>query len=149
MADPSHVARTRSRRLRAATTLVVVVVVGLASRRWPLPGVFAEHTGDAAYAMAVFFLLRVAVPGRPRLVAAAFAFGFSAVVEVSQALRWQWLVDLRATRLGALCLGQGFQWADLAAFAVGVAVAVAIDRRFVGGPKDFRGGLAPTTPPSR
>lgn len=138
-----------SPRLRGATALAAVVVFGLASRRWPLPGPFAEHTGDAAYAMAAFFLLRVVAPDRPRLVAAAAAFGFSAAVEASQALRWQWLVDLRATRTGALCLGQGFQWADLVAYAIGVAVAVAIDRRLVVAAKDFHGPLDPRTPPSR
>ncbi len=141
-------ARSPSRRFRAATAFAAVVVSGLASRRWPLPGPFAEHTGDAAYAMAAFFLLRVVLPDRPWLVAAAAALGFSAAVEASQALRWQWLVDLRATRVGALCLGQGFQWADLGAYAIGVAVAAALDRRFVA-VKDFRSGLDPRTPPSR
>jgi hypothetical protein len=36
-------------------------------------------------------------------------------------------VAVRETRLGALALGQGFLWSDIACYAVGIAVAAVID----------------------
>ena len=48
-------------------------------------------------------------------------------VELSQLLSWPWLQDLRGTRLGALVLGQGFQWADLIAYAIGVSAVTLLD----------------------
>lgn len=119
--------RVQARRWRAVLLLLAVVVLGLLSRRFPLPGVFAEHTGDVLYTTAVFFVLRVLLPTRGAPTLAMFAFAISALVEATQLLRWQWLVDLRATTGGALFLGQGFQWADFAAYALGALFGVVLD----------------------
>lgn len=115
------------RRWRVAVCLAVTIAAGLASRTWPLPGLFAQYTGDALYTVAAFFgwaWLFPAVRGT-RLMLVAFLS--SALVEFSQLLRWEWLVEVRATRLGGLVLGQGFQWLDLLAYAVGAAAALVID----------------------
>lgn len=39
-----------------------------------------------------------------------------------------WLDALRHTRAGALALGQGFLWSDLACYAAGIAIGVFIER---------------------
>lgn len=108
--------------------LAATIALGLLSRRHPLPGVLAEHTGDALYAVAVFVALSVVLPRAPGVRLGIAAFAVSAAVEAAQAIDVAWLAELRRTRLGALLLGQGFQWADLLAYAIGAAVAVAVDR---------------------
>lgn len=101
--------------------LVATVALGLASRAWPLPGLLAEHTGDALYAVALFWGLAWLGPRRPWWQLSAMAWLASAAVELSQLATWPWIMGLRATRLGALVLGHGFQWADLLAYAIGAS----------------------------
>ena len=147
--------RPRSHRHRGSVVLLLLATAGLGllSRRYPLPGLLAEYTGDALYATAAFFLLAVPFAGartRPLLLG---SFLFAAAVECQQALTWPWLLDLRATRLGALLLGQGFQFADLLAYAAGATLAAAVDVTFLrpslpGGPKpdSLPGHSTPPTP---
>jgi len=118
---------TRSR-VRVLVQLAVVIALGLLSRRVPLPGILAEHTGDALYAVAAYFATAFVFPAASRPALACAAFGFSAAIEFSQMLSWPWLRDLRSTRYGALVLGQGFQRADLVAYAIGAVVAGLCDR---------------------
>ncbi len=107
--------------------LAGTIALGLLSRRFPLPGWFAEHTGDALYTVAVYLVLAVARPRTTALQLAFLAWSCSTLVEFAQLLQWPWLVSLRHTRVGALLLGQGFVWADLLAYALGAALAWAID----------------------
>lgn len=125
--------QTPGRRLRPAiaAALLATAALGLLSRRYPLPGLLAEHTGDALYATAAFWLFALLRPAAPTRTLALAAFAFAAAVEASQLLSWPWLRDLRANRLGALLLGQGFQWADLAAYAAGAALAAGLDVTFL------------------
>jgi hypothetical protein len=118
------------RRSRVAALLAATAAAGLASRRWPLPGVLAEHTGDALYTVAVYLAGCLLWPNAAAGVLAAGAFALSAAVEVGQLLSPPWLVDVRSTRVGALLLGQGFQLADLAAYAAGAAVGWGADVTF-------------------
>jgi len=122
------VTSTRSRTLLvclAATT----IALGLATRRFPgaFPSFIADYGGDALWAMLVYWLLAIIWP---RVSPARLAFGALAIAvcdEFSQMIDWQWLQALRNTRLGALVLGQGFLWSDLVCYAVGIAMAFAID----------------------
>lgn len=107
------------RRRRVAAALSLTIAAGVASRCWPLPGPLAEYTGDALYATAVWFAAALLWPRARVAVVTAIALAGSAAVECSQLATAQWLVDLRATTVGQLLLGQGFQWADLAAGAIG------------------------------
>lgn len=122
--------QSRDRR-RVAVALAVVVAAGLLSRRFPLPGLFAEYTGDALYATAACLLFATCCPRLRTGTLAVAGFAFAAAVEVSQLASWPWLGAVRSTRLGALLLGQGFQFADLAAYAAGAALAVALDVTFL------------------
>jgi hypothetical protein len=60
---------------------------------------------------------------------ALFAMTFSILIEVSQLYHAPWLDSIRHTILGGLILGFGFLWSDLACYAVGVGLGVAIELR--------------------
>ena len=115
-------------RAKTCAAVAVIVALGLLSRRFPLPGVLAEHTGDALYTVAAFGALAAAAPSARGAVLAWAALLASAAVEASQLLSWGWLVDLRSTVVGALLLGQGYQAADLLAYVVGATAAWWLDR---------------------
>jgi hypothetical protein len=117
-------------RLVNATLLLLTVALGWASRRFSpaLPDFVARYAGDALWAAMVFWLAAVACPrGRTRSLAAG-ALVTATVVELSQLVHAPWLDAARATRLGALALGQGFLWSDLACYAAGVCAAALLDR---------------------
>jgi hypothetical protein len=84
----------------------------------------------------------------PAVVAWSSWFAIAVAVEISQRYHVPWLDALRASRLGALVLGQGFLWSDIVCYAVGVTLAAVLDgilaarRRAVTGawpPRDRRG----------
>lgn len=118
--------------------LGLVVAAGVLSRCFPLPGVLAEHTGDALYATAAFCLFAWLRPALPTRWLAAAALAFAWAIEAMQTVAWPWLADLRSSRLGALLLGQGFSWADVVAYAIGTLTGVVADVTF----------LKPSTPRS-
>ncbi|WP_410503428.1 DUF2809 domain-containing protein [Hymenobacter sp. AT01-02] len=55
------------------------------------------------------------------------AAGFALAIELSQLCHTPWLMQLRATRLGALVLGHGFLWSDLACYGVGILAGVGLE----------------------
>ena len=112
-----------------AVLAAATIALGLATRRFPnaFPTVIAEYGGDALWAMLVYWLLALVWPRTSPTRLALVAFTIAVCDELSQLIDWQWLQSLRATRLGALVLGQGFLWSDLVCYAVGVAAACAID----------------------
>lgn len=116
-------------RVVAGGLLVVTIAAGLGSRRYPaaLPEFVGRFAGDVLWAAAVYALLALTWPRAriPRLALASSSIAL--VVELSQLHRAPWLDAVRATRAGALALGQGFLWSDLACYAVGVALAAALD----------------------
>jgi hypothetical protein len=58
---------------------------------------------------------------------ALYAAAFSFLIELSQLYHTPWLDTLRHTRMGALGIGQGFLWSDLACYAVGVLCGAGLD----------------------
>jgi hypothetical protein len=118
----------RSRAGYAALT-AAVVALGLASRRFrgALPPFVGAYAGDALWA-AMVFLGAAAVWNRARTRTLALGAAlFSLAVELSQLHRAPWLDAVRATRAGALVLGHGFLWSDLACYAAGVSLAAGAD----------------------
>ena len=117
-----------TRRIVALCLVPVVIAIGLATRRAPVlaEGVGA-HVGDALWAVMAYVAWTTLLPGRRPVAIAALALATAWAVETSQLLSISWLDDLRATRLGALALGRGFDPVDLLAYAVGVGTACAID----------------------
>ena len=118
------------RRAAFLACLAAAIALGLASRRFgqALPVFVATYAGDALWAAAAYLALGVAWPSAPIMRRAAAAFLFAAAVESSQLYHAPWVDGIRATRLGALVLGSGFLWSDLACYAVGVAASAAGER---------------------
>lgn len=116
-------------RLLALGLTVLVVPLGLASRRksLPWPTFFATYAGDTLWALLVFLLLRFLAPRRSALVVAAVALAFSFGIEFSQDLHTPWLDAARRTLPGRLVLGAGFLWSDLVCYSVGVLLGVGLD----------------------
>jgi len=118
----------RSRALYFCLALLVVVL-GLASRQYrsELPTFIGTYAGDALWAAMVFLLAATLWPSVHSRVLALGALVFSFGIEVSQLYHAPWLDALRATRVGALVLGQGFLWSDLVCYTVGVGIAAGAD----------------------
>jgi Protein of unknown function (DUF2809) len=70
----------------------------------------------------------VLAPTASIMVRACVALGLCFAVEASQLLHAPWLDAVRATPLGHLVLGSGFDPRDLAAYAAGVLLGVVLDR---------------------
>jgi hypothetical protein len=117
------------RRLFYFISAIVVIAIGLASRRFNarLPVFVAVYAGDTLWALMVFLGVSGICPNaRPMsrvMIALAFSFG----IELSQLCHCQWLDAIRKTTLGGLVLGYGFLWSDLVCYTFGVGVGVAFD----------------------
>ena len=116
-------------RIAYAVAAIVVIVLGLASRRYAqhLPEIVAEYAGDTLWALTAFLGVRMLYPRwKIRNVAvAALLFAFS--IEVSQLYHAPWIDAIRQTTLGGLILGFGFLWSDLLCYCVGVGAGVILD----------------------
>jgi Protein of unknown function (DUF2809) len=120
----------RSRRGYAALA-AVTVLLGLASRRYAgqLPDFIGAYAGDALWAAMVFWLAALIAPRARTTHLAVSALAVAILVEISQLYHGAWLDALRQTRTGALALGQGFLWSDVACYTVGALAAALLDRR--------------------
>lgn len=99
--------------------IILLVALGLLSRKLPI---LPPCVGDALWAMVMYCCWRILLIRKAAVLSAIIALSASFLIELSQLLRWQWLVDLRATTLGHLLLGQGFLWSDLLAYTVGIGI---------------------------
>lgn len=113
---------------RCAALLVVSVGMGLGTRRFgdAMPEVLARYGGDVLWTVALFWMLALLWPKAGPWRLGLAAFGVSALVELSQLYRAPWIDSVRDTGIGALLLGQGFIWSDLACYAVGAGVGVVV-----------------------
>ncbi len=120
--------------IRRLALLVSTIALGLATRRVPgaFPAFVAQYGGDTLWAAMMFWLVALIRPATTRIHLAAIALTISFAVEFSQLYHAPWLDALRATRLGALALGQGFLWTDLVCYAVGAMLAAGVDAVVVG-----------------
>ena len=121
---------TRSR-LKYFAAAVIVILLGLASRRYAavLPWVVAEYAGDTLWALTAFLGFAIAFPRWTTMRVAGAAMLFAAAIEVSQLYHAPWLDEIRRTTFGALVLGQGFLWSDILCYAVGVGFGCLLDRQ--------------------
>lgn len=110
--------------------LVVVIVLGLASRKFPwlFPVFLGKYPGDSLWALMVFLGCGFLKPRASTLNIAALAFAISCLVEFSQCYQAPWINAIRSTTLGHLVLGSTFTWFDIVAYAVGVLVGILIER---------------------
>ena len=116
-------------RIVYAIVLVAIVAAGLASRRFGdvLPPFIATYAGDTLWASMVFVGLGLLFPSARTRTLAIAALTFAVADEISQLFHATWIDAIRATRLGALVLGYGFLWSDLACYTAGVVMAACLD----------------------
>jgi Protein of unknown function (DUF2809) len=121
--------RDREPRVGYAPAGVLVLVLGLfwRSRFFHFPHFLAKYGADALWSVLVYLGLRFLNPRQPRMYAAGMTLLFSYLIEFSQLYHAPWIDGLRRYWLGALILGDTFNWPDFGAYTVGVGVVVSVD----------------------
>jgi hypothetical protein len=134
---------SRTRRAVLCLAVVMTVPLGLGVRALS-DGSWTGPVGDALYAVLIYLLVALAVPGKPRTLIAAVALVVCVLVELLQ------LTGLPAV-LGAawplvrLVLGTTFGTADLIAYTAGCALACVADQLLSTAARSRR---APSPPPT-
>jgi Protein of unknown function (DUF2809) len=121
--------RPRRNRLTRLALIALVIALGLGSRRFgqSLPRFVATYAGDTFWALVAFLGIGLILPSISTWRVAVLAMSFSVMIEVSQLYHAPWIDSIRRTTLGALVLGHGFLWSDLACYAVGIGLGVLIE----------------------
>ena len=120
-------------RLLCLAGLLTVIALGLATRSTSInwPPFISLHAGDALWTIASYLGISLLLPRMPVLPLGILSIGISWFVELTQLLTWKWLSDLRATQIGRLFLGIGFQWLDFPRYAAGAAAISILDAIFL------------------
>ena len=110
--------------------IALVCLLGIGSRRYShaLPEFISVCAGDTLWALAAFLGIGLILPRASTRTIACLAIAFSVAIEISQLYHAPWIDSIRRTTLGALILGYGFLWSDLACYAVGVGLGMLIER---------------------
>lgn len=116
-----------------AGLLGATILLGLATREMPtaFPELIATYGGDALWATMVVWMLALLRPTAAPISLGLIALTIATSVEVSQLYQAPWIDAVRATRIGALTLGQGFLWSDLVCYTLGATLAVAVDTTII------------------
>ena len=117
------------RRIWLVVALLLVIPLGLASRKWgaELPVFIADNAGDALWTVAVYLSVAIVFPRWRSVTVGAVALVISFLVEFGQLIDVEWLNAVRKTLPGKLLLGAGFLWVDLVRYAVGAVAATVVD----------------------
>jgi hypothetical protein len=115
---------------------VVVIAAGRALRRFGLglglsPSV-VKYGGSMLWGTMVFFLVSICASRQPRWKIALISVAIAIGVELFRLVHAPWLDDFRLTPAGALLLGRVFSPWNMAAYAAGIVLGMALDR---GGPR--------------
>ena len=118
-------------RLTYVTLALCTIAVGLLVHlRGGVLGVVTQDVlGDALWAAMILWWISAVAPQRTRLTRSAVSLLVCVAVELSQLSHAPILDAVRATRMGALVLGSGFDPRDLVAYAFGIIVAALFDAR--------------------
>jgi len=113
-----------------AALVIIAIDLGLFVHRHPaeLGRQVSDAVGDALWAAMIVWIISLIAPTASRRFRFGVAYAICAVVETSQALHGTTLDALRANRFAQLVLGSGFDPRDFVWYAIGVVIAVLIDR---------------------
>lgn len=116
-------------RLLYAILIVLVIATGLLWRSgfMPMPSFVTKYGGDALWALLIFVGLGFAFNRASTQRLALGALGFSWAVEFSQLYHAPWIDTIRSTLPGRLILGSTFNWPDLPAYALGIAMGAVVE----------------------
>ncbi|MBC7798156.1 MAG: DUF2809 domain-containing protein [Pyrinomonadaceae bacterium] len=110
------------------TLAVTIIALGLASRQYAsqLPKWNVEYVGDVLYGLMIFTLIKLLSPALSIRLTAIIAAAFCLIIELSQLYNAPWFDSIKKTTVGALIFGKGFSYNDLACYAAGILIGVAI-----------------------
>jgi hypothetical protein len=116
-----------TRRLIYLFILVVIICIGLYSRR--MTGTITEiiDVKDVFWSVMVYFLFRIVFLEWSIKKVAVAGILLSFIIEVSQLYHDNWIDQLRRTFLGEMILGSQFVWGDLGAYLIGIGIGIVID----------------------
>ena len=119
----------RNRILYLILTIITIIILGLLSRKVQgLPQIISSYSGDALWALMVFFLFSFLFNKKSTIFILVISIIFSYGIEISQLYHAPWIDSIRATTLGGLILGFGFLWSDLICYTVGIVIGAIIDK---------------------
>lgn len=105
--------------------ILLTILCGLLSRYFTAIPLWV---GSTLWGLMVYFIIRFLLIRAAVLKVAVVALGFSFTIEFLQLYQAPWINQIRNTLFGRLVLGQGFEWADLAAYTLGVLMGVLAER---------------------
>lgn len=124
---PDH-PQLRNRYIQVAAAIMVVTIGLIWRSGWlPLSPFMSKYGGSALWALMVFaglgwIFTRIST-AKLALIALLFAWS----IEFLQLWHPPWLDAIRAYRLGHHVLGTTFNWPDLPAYAIGIAIGAWIE----------------------
>ncbi len=114
------------------------IATGLSLRRFGydlgLPFGLVKYGGSVLWGTMMYFLVGLAQRSRPGMALGMMALGIAIAVEFSRLYHAPALDAFRLTTPGALLLGRVFSLWNIAAYAVGIAIGLAVDIAFAKAP---------------
>ena len=118
----------RRNRILYLILTIITIILGLLSRKVQgLPQIISSYSGDALWALMVFFLFSFLFNKKSTIFILVISIIFSYGIEISQLYHAPWIDSIRATTLGGLILGFGFLWSDLVCYTIGIIIGIIID----------------------
>ena len=130
MTQPPNTEHRTRQRVTYAALATLTIAIGL----WVHRGITVmdadvrDVLGDALWAVMMVWWVSAVIPTARVTTRSGVALGICFAVEASQLLHTAEFDALRRTIPGRLVLGSGFDPRDLVAYALGVAVAVVLER---------------------
>lgn len=119
----------RRNRILYLILTIITIILGLLSRKVQgLPQIISSYSGDALWALMVFFLFSFLFNKKSTIFILVISIIFSYGIEISHLYHAPWIDSIRATTLGGLILGFGFLWSDLICYTVGIVIGAIIDK---------------------
>jgi hypothetical protein len=109
--------------------VVVTIIAGLASRRFPelLPTTLGKYPGDALWALMVFFGWGLVFSRASSLRVAGLALATAYTIELLKLWQSPWWQEIRHSTAGHLVFGHAFSWQNFVAYAIGVACGLMVE----------------------
>lgn len=110
-------------RLIYALFVLIVIALGLLSRKTAMIPLIV---GDILYAVMMFLIIGFLFIRLSFRHIALISLSICYLIEFGQLYTAPWIDKIRNTTLGALVLGRGFLWSDMAAYTIGTAICLFI-----------------------
>jgi hypothetical protein len=112
------------RRISYILAVIFVLLLGLASRRYPalFPAILGKYPGDVLWALMVFLGWGIIFPRRSTFQIFLCTLAASYCVEFCKFYRAPWIDNVRDSTVGHLVLGSTFSWENLIAYTIGASI---------------------------